>query len=211
MRNREKQIADLLLQSNAIKLNPAKPFQWSSGWKSPIYCDNRKTLSHPDIRTFIKNEFVGLLKEKFGAAEAIAGVATGAIAQGAMVADALNLPYLYVRSSPKAHGMENLIEGEPQPGQLVVVVEDLVSTGRSSLSAVSALRNAGCNVLGMMAIFTYGFEVARKSFAEAGCILYTLSSYDILLEQASKTGYIQPSQVAMLREWKTDPQHWGSS
>ena len=210
MRNRQKHIANLLLQSKAIKLNPAKPFLWSSGWKSPIYCDNRKTLSYPEVRTAIKNEFVSLLNEKFEGIEAIAGVATGAIAQGALIADALNLPFLYVRSSQKSHGMENLVEGDPAGGQRVVVIEDLVSTGGSSLKAVRALRDIGCEVLGMAAIFTYGFDTAVNSFKEAGCELYTLSNYSVMLDLAMESGYIQPSQRELLEKWRVTPQDWGN-
>ncbi|MFO7658247.1 MAG: orotate phosphoribosyltransferase [Bacteroidales bacterium] len=208
MGNFENQIAKLLLQSKAIKLNPAKPFQWASGWKSPIYCDNRKTLSYPEIRAFIKESFVSLIGEKFKNIEAIAGVATGAIAQGALVADAMKLPFLYVRSSAKTHGLENLVEGDPQPGQRVVVIEDLISTGSSSLKAVEALRNIGCEVIGMVAIFTYGFNLSVGKFAEAKCSLYTLSSYDTLLEEALAAGHIGYENLEVLKSWRKDPENW---
>jgi orotate phosphoribosyltransferase len=208
MKNIEKKIAHLLLQNKAIKLNPAKPFQWSSGWKSPIYCDNRKTLSYPDIRTSIRDEFITIIRKEFKDAEAIAGVATGAIAHGALVADRMNLPFLYVRSSAKQHGMENLIEGDPKPGQRVVVIEDLISTGNSSLRAVEALRNWGCDVLGMVAIFTYGFRFSEENFFNAGCKLFTLSNYEVLLEQAIESGYIGSENLEILKKWRKDPENW---
>lgn len=208
MTTREKTIANLLLQNKAIILNPAKPFTWSSGWKSPIYCDNRKTLSFPDVRTEIKNQFAQLIREKYAGVEAIAGVATGAIAQGALVADALNIPFLYVRSSAKTHGLENFVEGNVVPDQKVVVVEDLISTGGSSLNAVGALRKAGSNVIGMVAIFTYGFKLAEDNFRSSGCPLYTLSNYDCLLELALETGYIKNEQLDVLKEWRKSPQTW---
>ncbi len=204
----EQKIANLLLQNKAIKLNPAKPFQWASGWNSPIYCDNRKTLSYPDIRDIIRDEFVNLIQKKFERVGAIAGVATGAIAQAALVADKMNLPMLYVRSSAKSHGLENLVEGDPQPGQRIVVVEDLISTGGSSLKAVEALRNAGCEVIGMVAIFTYGFSQSEEKFLEANCSLFTLSNYEILLEQACDSGYIDLHQLEVLKKWRQDPENW---
>ena len=208
MRNSEKKIAHLLLQNKAIKLNPAKPFQWSSGWKSPIYCDNRKTLSYPDVRDFIRDEFIAVIKEYFKDVEGIAGVATGAIAHGVLVADRLNLPFLYVRSSAKSHGMENLIEGAPRPGQRIVVVEDLISTGSSSLKAVEALRNEGCEVLGMVAIFTYGFKFSEEKFSKANCRLFTLSNYDALLDHAIEMGYINAENLEILKNWRRDPENW---
>ena len=208
MENTEKKIANLLLQNKAIKLNPAKPFQWASGWKSPIYCDNRKTLSYPDIRTTIKQEFVNLINEKFEKVEAIAGVATGAIAQAALVAEMMSLPLLYVRSSAKSHGLENLVEGDPQPGQRIVVIEDLISTGGSSLKAVEALRQIDCNVIGMVAIFTYGFKQSENKFKEAECTLYTLSNYEVLIDQALETGYISSEQIEVLKKWRLDPENW---
>jgi len=208
MRNSEKKIAHLLLQIKAIKLNPAKPFQWTSGWKSPIYCDNRKTLSYPDVRDFIRDEFIAVIRKYFKNVEGIAGVATGAIAHGALVADRMNLPFLYVRSSAKSHGLENLIEGAPEPGQRIVVIEDLISTGKSSLKAVEALRNEGCEVLGMVAIFTYGFKFSEERFIESDCRLFTLSNYDALLENAIEMGYISSEDRDLLRNWRRDPENW---
>lgn len=197
-----------LLQSKAIKLEPAKPFTWASGWKSPIYCDNRITLSYPKIRSAIRDSLVALIKANFPDAAVIAGVATGAIAQGALVAQELNLPFAYVRSAPKKHGMENLIEGEVRPNQKVVVVEDLISTGNSSLIAVEALRNAGAEVLGMVAIFTYGFSTAEENFQKAGCKLLTITNYEQLLEIAVPEGYITSSQLGLLKEWRMNPSGW---
>lgn len=208
MKNYNNTIASLLLQCNAIKLSPDKPFQWASGWKSPIYCDNRKTLAYPEIRNTIKSSFTEVIKEKFLSTEAIAGVATGAIAQGALVADILNLPFMYIRSESKGHGLENLIEGDPREGQKVVVVEDLISTGGSSLKAVKALRDKGCIVLGMVAIFTYGFPKAIESFDMAGCELYTLSDYESLIGIALETGYIKPENMETLMEWRKAPDIW---
>ncbi len=204
----EKLLAGKLLKVKAIKLQPDNPFTWASGWKSPFYCDNRKTLSFPDLRVFVKTELTRLIMENFPEAEAVAGVATGAIAQGALVADALNLPFAYVRSKPKDHGMENLIEGELAPGSKVIVVEDLISTGGSSLKAVAALRAAGYEVVGMVASYTYGFEVAKKAFDEAGVTLMTLTNYEAVLDVALQTGYIQESQVPVLHEWRDDPANW---
>jgi orotate phosphoribosyltransferase len=208
MKRYDKTIAGLLLQCNAIQLSPDKPFLWASGWKSPIYCDNRKTLAYPAIRNAIKDSFAELIKEKFLSTEAVAGVATGAIAQGALVADMLELPFMYVRSASKGHGLENLIEGDPVPGQKVVVVEDLISTGGSSLKAVQTIRQKGCEVLGMVAIFTYGFPVAVESFKEAGCQLYTLSNYDVLLPLAVEAGYIHESSLDTLHQWRKSPDTW---
>lgn len=201
-------LAEKLLRISAIKLQPENPFTWASGWNSPIYTDNRKTLSYPEIRSFIKVELCRLIMENFGDADAIAGVATGAIAQGALVADTLGLPYVYVRSTPKDHGLENLIEGNLQPGQKVVVIEDLISTGGSSLKAVEAIRAAGCEVAGMAAIFTYGFPVAEKAFRDAGVTLYTLSNYNAMLEAALETNYIKPEDIETLKEWRKDPSVW---
>ncbi len=206
--NQKEKIASYLLQSNAIKLEPANPFTWASGWKSPIYCDNRKTLSYPEIRGYIRDAFVELIGEKFGKPDVIAGVATGAIAQGALVADAMKLPFVYIRSAAKNHGMENLIEGELRAGQKAVILEDLVSTGGSSLKALNAMRGAGAVVTGMVAIFTYGFPVAAKNFHEAGCELYTLSDYTALLDLALKTGSITRNQVQVLEMWRKDPENW---
>lgn len=210
MRNSEKIIAELLLQNKAIKLNPAKPFLWTSGWKSPIYCDNRKTLSYPALRTYIRDEFVNLIRLSFQDVEVIAGVATGAIAHGILVADAMNLPFVYIRSSAKKHGLENLVEGDVKPGQKVVVIEDLISTGKSSLRAVDALRDMKCVVLGMVAIFTYGFETSVAAFRAANCRLLTLSNYETLLEQAVKKGFIDSKSMDILKKWRTDPEHWNS-
>ena len=208
MKSIEKQIARELLQINAIKLNPANPFVWASGWKSPIYCDNRKTLAYPAVRTAIRDAFCLLLQAKFPDADAIAGVATGAIAHGVLVADALELPFSYVRSSPKGHGLVNLIEGEIKPGQKVVVIEDLISTGASSLAAVDALRNAGCEVLGMMAIFTYGFPHSQKAFDAAGCTLHTLSNYEALIPEAVALKYIEENSLNTLAQWRKSPETW---
>lgn len=200
--------AGKLLDIKAIKLQPENPFTWASGWKSPFYCDNRKTLAYPDLRSFVKLELCRMILENFPEAEAVAGVATGAIAQGALVADSLNLPFSYVRSKPKDHGMTNLIEGEVKPGTKVVVVEDLISTGGSSLKAVEALRNAGCEVIGMVASYTYGFPVAEKAFADAGVKLITLTNYEAVLEVALKTSYITEAQIPMLNEWRANPSEW---
>lgn len=199
-------VASYLLDIKAIKLEPNQPFTWASGWKSPIYCDNRKTLSYPEVRSYIKEQFVALIREKYPQVEVIAGVATGAIAQGVLVAQELGLPFIYVRSSAKNHGLENLIEGEYRAGQKVVVIEDLVSTGGSSLQAVEALRNAGCDVLGMMAIFTYGFQKAVDNFQQARCELTTLSDYNAMIELALKIGYVKPEHIEKLREWRLSPE-----
>lgn len=199
-----------LLNVKAIKLQPNDPFTWASGWKSPFYCDNRKTLSFPDLRTFVKVELTRTILEHFPQAEAVAGVATGAIAQGALVADALGLPFAYVRSKAKDHGMANLIEGELKPGTKVVVVEDLISTGGSSLKAVEALRTAGYEVVGMVASYTYGFPIAEQAFADAGVQLITLTNYEAVVAEALRTGYIAEDQVPMLHEWRKDPAHWNA-
>lgn len=202
------QIASFLLQSKAIKLDPANPFTWASGWKSPIYCDNRISLSYPEIRSFIRDKFVELITDKYPHAELIAGVATGAIAQAALVADKMNLPFIYVRPKPKSHGRQNMIEGELKKAQKVVVVEDLISTGGSSLNAVQALKNAGAEVQGMVAIFTYGFKIAEDNFVQANCKLDTLSNYDSLIETAIKSDYIKNDQQEHLRNWRKDPSNW---
>lgn len=201
-------LAEKLLKISALKLQPANPFVWASGWNSPIYTDNRRTLSYPEMRSFIKLELSHLIMENFPEVDAVAGVATGAIAQGALVADELNLPYVYVRSTPKDHGLENLIEGDLRPGQKVVVVEDLVSTGKSSLKAVEAIRNAGCEVVGMVALFTYEFPVAEANFAEANVRLLTLSDYNAMLEVALETEYITEDDIETLHNWRTDPANW---
>ena len=208
MKTLEKIFAAKLLKVKAIKLQPDNPFTWASGWKSPFYCDNRKTLSYPSLRTFVKTEIARVVLENFEDVDAIAGVATGAIAQGALVAEALNLPFVYVRSKPKDHGLENLIEGELKPGMKVVVIEDLISTGGSSLKAVEAIRNNGCEVVGMVASYTYGFDVAKKAFEDAKVELITLTNYEAVLDVAPKTGYIQESHVELLHEWRRDPAHW---
>jgi len=201
-------VAGYLLQSKAIILEPAKPFTWASGWLSPIYCDNRITLSFPEIRDYIKKSFTEEIGSHFPAPDVLAGVATGAIAQGALVADAMNLPFVYVRPSAKGHGRQNLIEGRLEAGQSVVVVEDLISTGGSSLKAVEALREAGVTVSGMVAIFSYGFEIALDNFRKAGVELHTLTDYHTLIETALETGYIQQEQVDLLRQWRKDPSVW---
>ncbi|GAB6395423.1 MAG: orotate phosphoribosyltransferase [Bacteroidales bacterium] len=208
MKTLERLVAEKLLRVKAVKLQPTNPFTWASGWKSPIYCDNRKTLSYPAVRTFIKLELARVVSEKYDNAEAIAGVATGAIPQGALVADLLGLPFVYIRSTPKDHGLENLIEGELKTGSKVVILEDLVSTGSSSLKAVEAVRNFGCDVIGMVAVFTHGFPIAAKRFKEAKVPLVALSDYDAVIEEALRTDYISPSEIATLQEWRKDPANW---
>lgn len=205
----EKIFAKKLLDVKAIKLQPEVPFTWASGWKSPFYCDNRKTLAFPALRSFVKLELSRLVAEKYPEAEAVAGVATGAIAQGALVADALGLPFAYVRSKPKDHGLTNLIEGDLKAGMKVVVIEDLISTGGSSLKAVEALRAHGCEVVGMVAAYTYGFPTAEKAFAEAGVELTTLTNYEAVVETALATGYIEEKHVALLHDWRSNPSEWG--
>lgn len=204
----ERHVAEKLLKIKAIKLQPANPFIWASGWQSPIYCDNRKTLSYPPIRTYIKVELARVILENFEGVEAIAGVATGAIAPGALVADLLGLPFVYIRSTPKDHGLENLIEGDLKPGSKVVVVEDLISTGGSSLKAVEAIRNDGSDVIGMAAIFTYGFEISAKKFKDAKVNLITLCDYDAILEEALRIDYIDESEIKTLQRWRKDPANW---
>ena len=208
MKQLEFLLAEKLLKASAIKLQPDNPFTWASGWTSPIYTDNRCTLSYPQIRTFIKTELCRVILENFEMPDVIAGVATGAIAQGALVADALGLPYVYVRSTPKDHGLENLIEGNISPGQKVMIIEDLISTGKSSLKAAEAIRMAGGEVIGMVAMFTYGFPIAKERFAEAGIKLLTLSNYNAMLEAALATGYIKESDLETLKEWRRDPSTW---
>lgn len=205
----ESKVAEKLLSIHAVKVQPQNPFTWASGWKSPIYCDNRKTLSYPEIRTLIKNGLAEIVREKYADADVIAGVATGAIAQGALVAEMLGKPFVYVRSSPKDHGLENLIEGDLKAGQKVVVIEDLISTGGSSLKAVGALRNAQADVLGMVAIFTYGFPVASEKFAEAKVELTTLSNYNAVLEHLLDTKQIGASEMETLKKWREAPEVWG--
>ena len=208
MDNLKKAFASKLLKIKAIKLQPNNPFTWASGWKSPFYCDNRKTLSYPELRNYVKLELVHAILDRFPEVEAIAGVATGAIPQGALVADALNLPFVYVSSKPKDHGLENLIEGELKPGMKVVVVEDLISTGGSSLKAVEAIRKDGSEVIGMVASYTYGFPVAREAFEQAGVELVTLTDYEHVVAEALETGYIAEGDVELLNEWRRDPAHW---
>jgi len=211
MEKSAKKIAEYLLQIKAIKLQPSNPFTWASGWKSPIYCDNRRTLSFPEVRSFIRDSFAELIVKLYPEAGVIAGVATGAISHGALVADKLGLPFIYVRSEAKEHGLGNQIEGFYEKGQNVVVVEDLVSTGGSSLNAVRALRDAGCEVLGMVAIFTYEFRKASDGFTAAGCALNTLCNYTTLIETAVDTGYISADEVETLSKWRIDPSVWGVS
>jgi len=210
MEKSAKKTAEYLLQIKAIKLHPSNPFTWASGWKSPIYCDNRKTLSFPEVRSYIRDSFASLVKELYPGAEMIAGVATGAIAHGALAADKLGLPFIYVRSGAKEHGLGNQIEGYYEQGQKVVVIEDLISTGGSSLNAVKALREAGCEVLGMVAIFTYEFKNAADGFAAENCTLNTLSNYSVLVDTAVKTGYIGKEEVETLKKWRVDPSTWGN-
>ena len=205
----EQLVASHLLKIKAVKLSPDNPFVWASGWNSPIYCDNRVTLSYPVVRNFLRQEFVKIIRDEVGDVDLIAGVATGGIALGALVAQELGLPFVYVRSSSKAHGLENKIEGFAQKGQSVVVIEDLISTGGSSLRAVEALRNFGCNVKCMLAIFTYGFPVAEKAFAEANCNFKTLSNYNTLISAALENNYITENDMEMLKEWRTSPETWG--
>lgn len=207
--NTAQKTAELLLQINAIKLNPKNPFTWASGWKSPIYCDNRITLSFPDIRKFLKEEFASNIVTKFGKPDYIAGVATGAIGIGLLVAEALELPFVYVRPEPKKHGRQNQIEGQFEEGKSVVVVEDLISTGKSSLQAVEALKASNAKILGMAAIFTYGFDIAAENFRNAGIELFTLSNYPTLLKSAVEKKYISEEEVATLSDWSKNPSEWG--
>ena len=209
MENSAKKTAEFLLQIKAIKLQPSNPFTWASGWKSPIYCDNRKTLSFPEVRSYIRDSFASLIRELYPDAGMIAGVATGAISHGALAADKLGLPFIYVRSGAKEHGLGNQIEGYYEKGQKVVVVEDLISTGGSSLNAVKALRESGCEVLGMAAIFTYEFKKASDGFAAENCKLNTLCNYSVLIDTAVKTGYVTESDVETLKDWRKDPGSWG--
>ena len=209
MENSAKRTAEYLLQIKAIKLQPSNPFTWASGWKSPIYCDNRKTLSFPEVRSFIRDSFAALITELYPDADLVAGVATGAIAHGALAADKLGKPFIYVRSEAKEHGLGNQIEGYFVKGQKVVVIEDLISTGGSSLNAVRALRNAGCEVLGMIAIFTYEFKKATDGFATENCKLNTLSNYSTLIETAVNSGYVSAAEVETLKKWRVDPSVWG--
>lgn len=201
--------SEFLLQIKAIKLDAVNPFTWASGLKSPIYCDNRVTLSYPKIRTYIRQEFVKMINEEFGSVDLIAGVATGGIAQGALVAQELGLPFAYVRAAGKKHGLTNQIEGVVESGQSVVVIEDLVSTGKSSLNAVEALREAGCKVKGMVAIFTYGLDIAQQNFNEANCALATLTNYETLIKQAVQNNYVKEADLQSLLKWRENPTAWG--
>lgn len=201
--------AESLLQIKAIKLQPKDPFTWASGWKSPIYCDNRLTLSFPTIRNFLRSEMARQIEEKYGRPDVIAGVATGAIALGVLVAEEMGLPFVYVRSKAKEHGRQNQVEGYLESGQNVVVVEDLISTGGSSLSAVEALKDAGAKVLGMLGIFTYDFQISQNNFNNANVELTTLSDYHYLLEQAAKTGYVSERDLGLLKSWRENPSDWG--
>ena len=207
-KNTAKKTAGLLLQINAIKLRPENPFTWASGWKSPIYCDNRILLSYPEIRNFIREKMAQQVRELYGAPDVIAGVATGAIGLGILVADYLGLPFVYVRPEPKSHGRQNQIEGFLEAGKRVVVIEDLISTGKSSLNAVKALKAADTDVMGMLAIFTYGFDIASRNFEDQGIKLNTLVDYDHLIQQASETGYIEEKQMNTLMEWRKNPSDW---
>ena len=205
----EQQVAEFLLQIKAIKLQPNNPFTWASGWKSPIYCDNRITLSYPTIRTYIRHKLSSAIQEEYGSVECIAGVATAGIPQGALVAQELGLPFIYVRAKAKEHGRGNMIEGEISPGKRVVVIEDLISTGGSSLQAVQALRDAGYTVAGLAAIFSYGFDIATENFKEAKCPFFTLSNYNALLKYAEERQYISAADTEVLKQWREDPSAWG--
>lgn len=202
-------MSESLLQIKAVKLDPVNPFTWASGIKSPIYCDNRRTLSYPMIRTYIRQEFVKIINEEFGNVDLIAGVATGAIAAGVLVAQDLGLPFVYIRSEKKSHGLENQIEGVVESGQSVVVIEDLISTGKSSLNAVQALRVAGCNVKGMVAIFSYNLAEADEAFKSANCIVHTITNYDILIKTAIDRDYVKSSELQTLVKWRENPKEWG--
>jgi orotate phosphoribosyltransferase len=205
----EQQVAEFLLQIKAIKLQPNNPFTWASGWKSPIYCDNRITLSHPTIRTYIRQQITRMVQDVFGPIGCIAGVATAGIPQGVLVAQELGLPFIYVRSKPKDHGTGNLIEGDVLTGKRVVVIEDLISTGKSSLQAVEALRDAGYDVAGLAAIFTYGFDLASENFKQANCPFVTLSNYSALIKYAAENQYISDSDIELLKNWRENPSEWG--
>ncbi|TNF49520.1 MAG: orotate phosphoribosyltransferase [Bacteroidetes bacterium] len=201
-------VAEFLLQVKAVKLQPNAPFTWASGWNSPIYCDNRVTLSYPNIRTFIRQSYSESIVECFGKPDVIAGVATGGIPQGALIAQELGLPFIYVRSSAKEHGMGNQVEGHFEKGQKVVVIEDLISTGGSSIKAIEALKSAGLDVKGLVATFTYGFKIADEKFREANCPYVTLTNYDFLIEEALRKEYITENDLQSLREWKDQPETW---
>jgi len=207
-KNSAKKTAELLLQINAIKLRPENPFTWASSWKSPIYCDNRIILSHPKIRNYVATTMAEQVKTRYGNPNVIAGVATGAIGIGILVAEVLGLPFIYVRPQPKSHGRQNQIEGSLSEGQTVVVIEDLISTGKSSLNAVQALKNGGADIMGMLAIFTYNFDVAKENFKTADVSLQTLSDYENLIQQASETNYIKEEKMQTLLQWRSNPQEW---
>lgn len=202
-------IAEYLLHIKAIKIQPKNPFTWSSGWKSPIYCDNRKALSHPTIRTHIRQQLANTITDEFGNIDLIVGVATAGLPHGVLVAEQLGLPFAYIRTAPKDHGLKNLIEGDVSTGQTAIVVEDLISTGNSSLKAVAALKEFGCQVKGMIAIFTYDFKFANKNFKDAKCKLVTLCNYDTLVKQAIKSKYIDEDDIHTLKKWREDPENWG--
>ncbi|MCF0197847.1 MAG: orotate phosphoribosyltransferase [Bacteroidaceae bacterium] len=208
MNSLEQIFAAKLLNIEAIKLQPNNPFTWASGWKSPFYCDNRKTLAYPSLRTFVKIELARIVAERYPEAEVVAGVATGAIAQGALVAEELGLPFVYVRPKPKDHGMGNQIEGDLKPNAKVVVIEDLISTGGSSLKAVDALREAGAEILGMVASYTYGFPVAAEAFAAKNVELTTLTNFQAVVEMAQQTGFITEADIPTINEWRKDPANW---
>jgi len=207
----EQKVAEFLLQIKAIKLQPNNPFTWASGWKSPIYCDNRVTLSHPSIRTYIRQKLAALIQEEYGSVAIVAGVATAGIPQGVLVAQELGLPFIYVRSAPKDHGTGKLIEGEYSEGQRVIVVEDLISTGKSSLQAVEVLRNAGLEVAGLVAIFNYGFDAAEENFKAAKCRYSTLSNYSALVDYAAKHSFVSEEDLQLLRKWRENPSEWGNT
>lgn len=209
MVSNETAVAEKLLQVNAVQLNPAEPYTWASGWKSPIYCDNRKVLSFPYVRDFIKSELCSVIFEKFEAAEALAGVATAGIAWGAMAADQLKLPYMYVRPKPKEHGLGNQIEGAYTAGQKVLVIEDLISTGKSSLQVCEVLKAAGVEVIGMVSIFNYGFPHAVEAFEKAGIPFVSLTNYEVLINLAEEKGIVNSEAVAGLMQWRQDPAVWG--
>ncbi len=209
MNNINDLIARRLLEIEAVKIQPDSPFTWASGWLSPFYCDNRKTLSYPDLRSLIRDSLCKLIEDEFPNFDTVAGVATGAIAQGALVADKLQKPFIYVRSAPKDHGMSNLIEGHLEPNSQIIVVEDLISTGGSSLKAAEALRKAGCEVVGMVASFTYGFPVAEEAFDKAGVKLKTLTDYSSMLAVARHIGYIREESMDILEKWRNNPSDWG--
>lgn len=208
MKSSQIEVTKKLLEINTIKIQPNNPFTWASGWKSPIYCDNRKILSYPETRTYIRDKFVSVIREKYPEAEVIAGVATGAIAMGVLIAEQMGLPFIYVRATPKGHGLENLIEGDLKPYQKVVVIEDLVSTGESSLKAAHAINNFGGDVVGMVSIFTYNFPLAKENFKKAGIELTSLSRYQILIDLSLEKGEITKDQINSLMEWREDPANW---